>query len=87
MSRPTQVCDALPQPRGSVVRLFSQFSWTSLWYWVERVIEVRRQRRALMALDDRMLKDIGLTRSEAWREANRSPIDLPRHIDRPFRWR
>lgn len=44
---------------------------------VRRIIEVRRQREALMALDDRMLADIGLGRSEAYREASRSALDLP----------
>jgi uncharacterized protein YjiS (DUF1127 family) len=35
--------------------------------WRERA----RQRRALLALDDRMLKDIGITRADAEREASR----------------
>jgi uncharacterized protein YjiS (DUF1127 family) len=33
--------------------------------------ELARQRRALLALDDRMLKDIGITRADAEREASR----------------
>jgi uncharacterized protein YjiS (DUF1127 family) len=33
--------------------------------------EIARQRRALLTLDDRMLKDIGITRAEAEREASR----------------
>jgi uncharacterized protein YjiS (DUF1127 family) len=37
----------------------------------------RRQRRALMALDDRMLADIGLSRTDAYREASRPLFDLP----------
>ncbi len=40
-------------------------------------LEVRRQRRALLALDDRMLSDIGIGRSEAFREADRGVFDLP----------
>jgi uncharacterized protein YjiS (DUF1127 family) len=32
-------------------------------------LTVARERRALMQLDDRMLKDIGIGRSEAYREA------------------
>ena len=83
MSRHSQLCDALPHSDGRA----SGFSWTSLWFRVERILEVRRQRRALMALDDRMLKDIGLSRTDAWREANRSPLDLPEINDHPFRWR
>jgi uncharacterized protein YjiS (DUF1127 family) len=33
--------------------------------------ELARQRRALLALSDHMLKDIGITRAEAEREARR----------------
>jgi uncharacterized protein YjiS (DUF1127 family) len=33
--------------------------------------ELARQRRTLRTLDDRMLKDIGITRAEAEREATR----------------
>jgi uncharacterized protein YjiS (DUF1127 family) len=33
--------------------------------------ELTRQRRALLALNERMLKDIGITRAEAQREARR----------------
>ncbi|MBV1696189.1 MAG: DUF1127 domain-containing protein [Hyphomicrobiales bacterium] len=50
---------------------------SALGRFVRRVIEIRRQRDALMALDDRMLADIGLGRSEAYREASRSMLDLP----------
>jgi uncharacterized protein YjiS (DUF1127 family) len=32
--------------------------------WIARA----RQRRALAALDDRLLRDIGISRGEAWRE-------------------
>lgn len=37
----------------------------------------RRQRRALLALDDRMLADIGISRSQAYGEADRPFFDLP----------
>jgi uncharacterized protein YjiS (DUF1127 family) len=32
----------------------------------------------LMALDDRMLSDIGLSRSQAYRESNKPLLDIPR---------
>lgn len=35
--------------------------------------ERRRQRRALLSLDDRILKDIGLTRADVWLEARKPP--------------
>jgi uncharacterized protein YjiS (DUF1127 family) len=42
------------------------------WSWMER----SRQRRALAQLDDRLLRDIGLTRDEAQRESS-SPFWKP----------
>jgi uncharacterized protein YjiS (DUF1127 family) len=36
-----------------------------------RMAERRRQRRALLRLDDATLKDIGLSRADAWREAGK----------------
>lgn len=38
---------------------------------------VRRQRRALLKLDDRALEDIGISRKEARAEASRSFWDAP----------
>ncbi len=38
--------------------------FTTLARWAER----RNQRRALLALDDKLLKDIGLSPADAWRE-------------------
>ncbi len=48
-------------------------SWLVKW---EHAMQVRRERRALARLDDRMLKDIGLSRADANREAARSLTDL-----------
>lgn len=39
----------------------------TLLEWRERA----RERRDLIAMDQRMLKDIGLTKVDAWREANK----------------
>lgn len=45
-------------------QLTSRFS-KRLWCWFQR----SRQRRALLRLDQRMLKDIGISRCDAEREA------------------
>jgi uncharacterized protein YjiS (DUF1127 family) len=39
--------------------------------WWRRALARRRQRRALLRLDDHMLRDIGVTRAEARGEARR----------------
>ena len=43
-------------------------------------LEVARQRQQLRELDDRALKDIGISRAEANREALRGFWDLPDHL-------
>jgi uncharacterized protein YjiS (DUF1127 family) len=48
---------------------------TGLVLKLQDYAEYRRQRRALMALDDHMLKDIGLSRAEA-----------TRIVDKDFEW-
>jgi uncharacterized protein YjiS (DUF1127 family) len=40
---------------------------------------VARQRKALADLDDTLLKDIGVTRSEAEQESMRPAWDVPKH--------
>ncbi len=40
---------------------------------------LRHQRRTLCQMDDHMLRDIGLTRSDALREARRPAWDVPSH--------
>lgn len=54
---------AAPAPRPGLLRVTQRAS-RIIGTWMER----SRQRRALAHLDDRLLKDIGLTRSEAERE-------------------
>jgi uncharacterized protein YjiS (DUF1127 family) len=56
----------------------AQGLWPAIRPWaaaaLDRLLawhEVARQRRALLGLSDRMLKDIGVTRAEAEREASR----------------
>jgi uncharacterized protein YjiS (DUF1127 family) len=46
--------------------------------FLELAIDVRSERRALLKLDDHLLKDIGLSRCEAWAEACHSFWDIPR---------
>jgi uncharacterized protein YjiS (DUF1127 family) len=53
---------APPRASARIVGLNILFRWVLA---VEAWAENRRQRRALVALSDRMMKDIGLTRSEA----------------------
>lgn len=40
-------------------------------------MQIRRERRALSELDDRLLKDIGLSRSSAYEETHRRFLDVP----------
>ena len=39
----------------------------TVWQWRER----SRSRRALAAFDDHQLRDIGLSRADAWRESSK----------------
>ena len=41
------------------------------------VLSVWQERRALARLDERALKDLGLSRADVYREATRLPFDLP----------
>lgn len=47
-----------------------------------RCLDVARQRRRLQSLDQRMLKDIGLSSFDAHQEANRSFWDIPNDLKR-----
>ncbi|HYF09033.1 MAG TPA: DUF1127 domain-containing protein [Acetobacteraceae bacterium] len=59
--------------RGGVSAARRDGGWLA---WLARCLEAVETRRALARMDDRMLKDIGLTRSEAQRESGRMPWDL-----------
>lgn len=43
---------------------------------LDAMVAVSRQRRELLTFDDRMLKDIGVTRADVQREANRRFWDI-----------
>ena len=70
----------LEQPKEKPVVRRVRLQWAS-WLWT--MVEVRRQRRTLLSLDDRMLADIGLSRADAWHEGGRALHDLPdQHLRR-----
>ena len=57
---------------GAASRRPHLMTLTSLVNWFEDMVEKRRSRRALLWLTDAQLKDIGLSRADAVREARRS---------------
>lgn len=74
---------AVTHPRGIADRLPTQsrnrpslIARIALWY------DVARERRRLLALDDRMLADMGLTPEEASEEAGRPFWDTERRPGR-----
>jgi uncharacterized protein YjiS (DUF1127 family) len=46
---------------------------------VSAMLNLRRQRHDLRALDAHLLRDIGITATDARREADRAPWDVPSH--------
>jgi uncharacterized protein YjiS (DUF1127 family) len=61
-----------PHPRATSLQIeasSSEAAWRALVAWLQAAHERRRQRRALADLDDRSLRDIGLSRHQAEREA------------------
>ena len=50
---------------------------------IELAIEVRRERRMLLGLDDHTLKDLGLARGDAYAEAVRACWDIPAESSAP----
>jgi uncharacterized protein YjiS (DUF1127 family) len=68
--RPAILNPAAAGPAGrSTERLRAALSWVILT--LLRWQELARQRRSLAAMSDHMLKDLGLTRADALREAGR----------------
>lgn len=51
----------------------------SIWARINFAFAVRRQRRQLRELDDHLLDDIGITRSEAFAEGHEPVWDVPNH--------
>lgn len=47
--------------------------------WLKLALSVKRHRRALSDLDRHLLKDIGLSETEARQEAERPVWDVPSH--------
>jgi len=60
----------------SVVRQADRRSSAGLIAWLGEVMRAIETRRRLAQMDDRMLKDIGISRTEALEEAKRAPWDF-----------
>ncbi len=70
---------ALSAPQSHVRRV-SYRIWRRVAHYLLTHREVARQRRGLLALDDKALKDVGISRSDALREAKRYFWDLPQYL-------
>ena len=71
-----------PQQTG-YVRSAAKHLATFVCYFIT-CLNVARQRRRLQALDEQMLKDIGISAVDAYRESSRSFWDVPESL-RPRR--
>lgn len=49
---------------------------------LRQALAVRRERKALLSLSERMLTDIGISHADAHREAHRPFMDLPLSLSR-----
>ena len=56
---------------GLSSRKTKEYRLPKLLMWLEQMLERRRSRHALMQMSDDQLKDIGVSRAEAYGEANR----------------
>jgi uncharacterized protein YjiS (DUF1127 family) len=59
-----------------VARARAEATKTSWLGWLATAMQAIETRRRLAQMDDRMLKDIGISRGEALEEAGRAPWDL-----------
>ena len=74
MSCTTRSCSSPPYLHTSVLRSERAPIWlVRVFVAAERALQRRQQRHALLELDDRRLKDIGLTRDQA-REEGCTPL-------------
>ena len=51
--------------------------WTSLVVRIEKLIATWQERRVLLSASDHMLRDLGLSRADAYREGSRPFWDVP----------
>ena len=65
-------CTALSRPMARPAPRPSS-NWLA---WLGAVLHAIETRRRLAEMDDRMLKDIGISRADALEEAGRAPWDL-----------
>ena len=79
---PEIIDDQVPAPsaRQFRVRRIAYRRWLSVSRYLRNCREVARQRRQLLALDVRTLKDFGINRTDALREAKRHFWDLPEYL-------
>ena len=70
---------ALSAPQSYVRRMTYQ-RWLRFAHYFRTCRDVARQRRQLLAFDERTLKDVGIKRIDALREANRDFWDIPEHL-------
>jgi len=61
------------------VRAFGQYL-VRFTHYFQTSLDVARQRKQLLALDESALKDIGISRTDALREANRDFWDIPEDL-------
>lgn len=61
--------------RATTGRVFARETALSLLAWIERLAERRRSRLALLEMTDAQLKDIGLSRADAYFEGKRQLWD------------
>ncbi len=67
---------AFSTPNSTLVRTLYQ-RWLVFARHYLACVSIARERRRLLALDERELKDIGVDRVDAVREANRDFWDIP----------